>query len=234
MSRLQRLEEKRNLRKAIWLAIGTVVLIVFVVVIGVPALVRLVTWIGESKSAGVKDKNDLIPPSPPRIITSWDATNSALMTVTGFAEPKASVYLTLNAESKGDHKTGDDGQFVFENIALSEGENKLIAVAIDEAGNQSQPSRTVSVIYSKKEPKLDIESPTNSQEFSGSKNQIEIKGVTDPESRVTVNGRILIVGSDGKFTSFYSLSNGENKLEFIATNRAGNQTKKELTVTYAP
>jgi hypothetical protein len=232
-SRLARVEEKQNMRKVTWIAMGSILVIVGMITLGIPALVRMVSFIGERKGGGVADKNDLIPPAPPSIYTPWNATNSAVQTISGWSEPLSQVILTINSKTLGSVNAASDGSFVFDNVTLNEGKNTLIAVALDNSGNKSQPSGEVDVVYSKQEPKLNVDFPTDRQTFSGTPT-IEIKGQVDPDSRLTINDRIVIVTDDGSYSTKWNLTSGDNTLVFVTTDPAGNQTRKELLITFNP
>lgn len=49
-----------------------------------------------------------------------------------------------------------------------------------------------------------------------------LRGVTEPNASVTVNGEPVVVGADGTFTHSINLSNGTNVITVVATDRAGN------------
>ena len=123
----------------------------------------------------------------------------------------------------------EDGGFSLSNVKLVEGDNKLSAVAIDQAGNKSAPSSEVDIYYSNQQPKLEISSPTDNQQVGGA--SVEVSGLTTAGVRLTVSGRLIIVNSEGKFSTQFNLASGDNALVFIATDKAGNQTRRELTVT---
>jgi len=232
-SRLQRAEEKRNLRKATLLTIGSVLIVVLVLVLGIPLLIRLAGFLGDIKSSSRPvDKNDTIPPVPPSISLPYDATNSAIQTIGGSAEPGSLVFLTLNENSNGDVVATEDGGWSISSVRLAEGNNKLSAVAIDQAGNKSVPSNVIDIYYSQKPPQLDISSPTDNQQINGT--SIEVSGTTTASVRLTINDRVTIVNSTGKFSTQFSLVSGANALVFIATDKTGNQTRAELTVTATP
>src|SRR3990172_987874 len=101
-SRLTRLEEKRNLRRVVWMVIGILVILGAGLAWGVPFLVRVAMFAGAFGQSGRQvDKSDLIPPAPPMMSTDFEATNSATLTIKGWTEPGAVVYLTQNLEPKG-------------------------------------------------------------------------------------------------------------------------------------
>lgn len=233
MSRLARLEEKKNIRKAFLLMLGTVFLIILTILVGIPALIRMAAFLGDLRaSSRPVDKTDIVPPAPPRMSLPYEATNSATQVIDGAAESGATIFLTLNGESLGTVVSREDGTFIFSRVELRQGDNSLMAVAVDQAGNKSRESAPISLYYSNKSPDLNIESPTDRQQISG--NKIEIKGSVADSSRLMINDRLIVVGSNGKFSTVWSLNSGENELVFVATDRAGNQTRKELTVTATP
>ena len=221
------------MRKVTWIALGSILIVVGMITLGIPALVRMVSFIGERKGGGVADKNDLIPPAPPSIYAPWNATNSAVQTINGWSEPQAQVVLTVNLKTLGSVIAASDGSFIFENVTLSEGNNTLVAVALDNSGNKSQSSGEINIVYLKREPKLNIDSPADRQSFSGN-SSIELKGQVDPQSRLTINDRVVILGNEGNFTTKWNLSSGDNTLVFAAVDPAGNQIRKELVVTFNP
>ncbi len=230
---MQKVEEKRNIRKATLLSLGAILVVIAVLILGIPLLIRLAVFLGDINSSNRPvDKNDLIPPVPPTISLPYDATNSAVQTISGSAEPGSSVFLTLNGSGSGDVVAADDGGFSFPNIHLNSGENKMSAIDIDQAGNKSVSSTEITLYFSSQPPALDVDSPTDHQQISGT--SVQVGGSTSGGAKLTINDRFVIVNCDGKFTTSVNLNSGDNSLVLIATDRAGNQTRKELTVTATP
>ena len=83
-------------------------------------------------------------------------------------------------------------------------------------------------------PILTITSPADNQTFDSP--NITVKGVsTDAQSgidKVTVNGAEVSVLSGGSFSKTITLTEGVNGIAIVAKDKAGNETKKTLTVTY--
>lgn len=77
-------------------------------------------------------------------------------------------------------------------------------------------------------PKLEI---TNPQDGSTVKtNVVEVSGQTDPYAQVLVNGEDVYVSLSGTFRkSIYSFS-GDNKIEVIAKNRFGKESRREINI----
>jgi hypothetical protein len=98
-SRLQRVEEKRNVKRAVMLILGSILTIGILLVWGVPVLVKLAVFLGNINSSRKPiDKSDLIPPAPPTVLATYEATNSATQVIKGWSEPGATVYLTNNGD----------------------------------------------------------------------------------------------------------------------------------------
>lgn len=235
MTRWQKLEERRNTIRAIWLILLTFIIIGGAIFFGFKVLTGIFVFMGNIKSMNKPvEKTDFIPPSPPRFLTRLEATNSAHLSLKGISEAGANVYLNQNEDPAGDTIALDDGSFVFTNLQLSEGQNIFSAVALDTAGNRSQVSPSFFVRYSNKTPSLVVSSPSDKQIFSGSESRISISGTTDPDVRLTINDRVVILSSDGKFNYQLGLNTGDTLLSIVAVDSFGNRTKKDVTVSYRP
>lgn len=73
-----------------------------------------------------------------------------------------------------------------------------------------------------------------SQEALVESDTIEVLGAAEFGVELTLNGRPLLVGSDGSFSDQVSIKAGENSLVFVATDAAGNLSEKRRLVTYVP
>lgn len=72
-------------------------------------------------------------------------------------------------------------------------------------------------------PKLNLESPAEQQEMEGP--TVKIKGQTEKESQLTINGREIKIDGQGNFEEDIELLPGLNILEFLARNRFGKESK---------
>ena len=128
-----------------------------------------------------------------------------------------------------------DSKFITEKLRLEEGRNTIYAIAIDKAGNQSSPSEKHYVLFDEEPPELTISSPEDGATFYGEQEKsITIQGKTEPGVSLTLNNRLVIVGSEGNFSTTYSLNEGENQIKLVASDKAGNETEKEITLVYFP
>lgn len=233
-SRLASVEEKKNLRNAVIFILLTIVTVVALFIVGIPTLGKFVGFVSDvGKSNKPIVINDKTPPAPPRFNTFQDFTNQSMASISGTTEPGATVKLTFNG-SEQDTVADKDGNFSFNGLSLNLGDNTFTAVAIDTAGNSSQPTKQYKITFNNKPPQLNIASPGDGTQFFGSaQRQVTIQGTTDVNTQVTINDRIVAVDDTGKFQYTTTLSDGQNKFAIKATDAAGNSVEKDLTLNFS-
>jgi hypothetical protein len=101
--------------------------------------------------------------------------------------------------------------------------------------NYSEPSNEVKVKVKDITPQtISINSPGNFETVN--EDAVTVSGtVTDDLSgidTVTVNGSTVKLNSDGSFSVAISLTEGENTIKIVATDKAGNKTTNTVVVTY--
>jgi hypothetical protein len=231
---MRTIEEKKNIRNAFFFLGLTVLAGVFVLFIGVPILARFTAFISDFRKAGAPiTQNDTTPPAPPRFDSQPDATNQKSIKLSGSSEEGSTVKLSLNGNDE-EVVSGSDGTFSFD-FKLLGGENKYSATAVDTAGNVSQETKVFTIVFDNKEPELSVSSPSDGAQFFGSRQrQITITGSSEASITVTINDRTVSVDNDGGFEYTTTLNEGENKFTVKAVDAAGNETSKELTVTFTP
>ncbi len=225
-------EEERIKRRAIIFGVLTIVLIVVVFVWGIPLFIRLVDYLGDLKSSKhPQTVEDTIPPPVPRFTYIPEATNSGQLKISGVTEPQSKVYLTINSE-KIETGVDEEGNFEVEKVDLDKGKNTLYALAEDEAGNKSDSTEKLEIIYDTEKPALKIIQP---EDDSLADEQVtEIQGETEASARALVNDHIVIVDQEGKFSYRMTLQEGSNEITIKAEDKAGNVTEKKIKVTYLP
>ncbi|MCD6505333.1 tandem-95 repeat protein [Candidatus Poribacteria bacterium] len=126
----------------------------------------------------------------------------------------------------------ETGKFKIEGVLLPENINTLYALAVDSAGNQSPPSGSVQIKLDLQPPIISVDLPQRTNEkvlgIAGTiVEEVGLKGLN-----LTVNGQSqsVDVAKDGSFSLSVELKEGENDLEFEATDVAGNTTAKSFKV----
>jgi len=231
-SRLIRKQEKRNLQRAFVFVCLTIILGISLVVLGIPAMIRFAIFVGNLKSSQTPiQSQDTLPPMPPELNPLPEATNSATIDLHGLSEAGTTIQIFLNGSAGKKVIAEADRSFLINNLSLYEGQNKIYAIAEDKSGNKSQKSKIITINYDNTPPKLTIIQPANQQNFSTHEAKLKIKGQTEEEAKITINGHFVITDSNAKFSYPISLKDGENKIEVVAVDPAGNQTQKEIIVT---
>ena len=93
------------------------------------------------------------------------------------------------------------------------------------SNNNTNNNGTTSVALEVTEPQDEITVNTST---------IQVKGVTTADATVSVNGSLVDVGADGKFSTTVSLEQGPNSIEVVASDSQGNENSQVLTIIYVP
>ncbi len=227
-------EEEKFRKRTIFFGGLTLLLGLAIVVWGIPFFIRLAELLDEKKNVSDSQvlNEDLIPPVPPRFAYVPEATNSASIPLIGYSEKNSSVEVFLNDELAVKTEADEEGEFNIEKIFLDPGENSLYSYAIDESGNTSDKSGLYSIIFDNIKPELEIEAPSGNETVY--EQNLQIKGKSEPNARITVNGSLVLPDSDGNFIFDYELATDKNEISIIAQDSAGNVVSKNFTITYHP
>lgn len=229
VSRLARKQEIRSLRKAVLFFLLTIILLLTLFFLGIPFLIKMAIFIGNIRSSYLPNEEEsTIPPPPPKFKQTFEATNSAIASLKGYAEPDSIIEINVGEIPQMKTTTKSDGSFTVESFTLTLGRNQITATATNKSGKTSAPSEPIIIEYDNTLPKLTILEPTNNSVFYGTNNRIVIKGETDENATITVNEKLVIVGPNGKFNHSIVLVLGENKIKILAVDKAGNQKEEEL------
>jgi predicted secreted protein len=182
----------------------------------------------------VSVEKDIIPPQIPIISALPEATNSSSIVVEGFTEGRAALDFLVDDKISVTDRAAEDGSFRIR-VGLASGQNRIQVRAADFAGNMST-SPVKMVVYDDKPVELTIVSPKDGSEYFGNNNQvIEIKGdVNKPEAQVVINNSFVIVDKSGSFIHKFQLSNGDNVLKIVATDKAQNTAEQSIKIVYTP
>ena len=233
-SRKIRKEKKKAIAQSIiMIAVAIILFFAFIFVI-IPGFFNLFTNFLDSSSPF--QETDTIPPQIPIVSAPISATNSAQLKVTGFGEPESFVIFVLNGSKQEKVKIATDGSFEVP-ITLTEGENVLRAYGVDDAQNESATTKDYVTLFDTTAPILEITEPTDGTKFESRANEsVTIQGKTDDGetgTRIYINDRVVFPKDDGTFSYTYRLSEGENKLQIKALDRAGNSSELEITYFFS-
>ena len=97
-------------------------------------------------------------------------------------------------------------------------------------GKNKKTTDTFTVLYKPEKPKLEISEPSDRSTVNNP--EVTVKGKTDKEVYIRVNGLPVVVNAQGDFDATVRLKEGENTIAVDAEDVAGNFETKTLVVTY--
>ncbi len=234
-SHIRRHIEQQSKRTMYVSMLGSVLVIIFLVIYGIPLLTSFAVFISHGKQVkNTTDTGSVSYIAAPFLNDTFTATNSASITVSGNALKNQDIKLYVNGNYVTDTIADAFGAFTFDNVQLALGDNDIKAKAIDSNNKESDYSNILTITYVNKGPNLNISSPSDNQTISGGNKSIVVQGKTDTSAKVTVNGFWAIVDDQGNFSYTLPLQNGNNQISIVATDNAGNTTTVQKSVTYNP
>lgn len=231
-----RSEEKKVVRKIILTLSILFGIIIISLYVGLPLLARVIILLasvggGKSTTTNSTAFSEIL--FPPTFNPFYEATNSAKIILSGFTQPDTTVKIIINDTKEIKVNPEKGGEFIIKNITLKEGSNTIVAYTLKD-NKTSESTSPLTITYKKEPPKLEITAPRDGDKYEGDEKETTITGETDPENKVTVNDRMVIVNYAGKFSYTTSLSNGNNEYKIVSKDNAGNITTQELTISYSP
>ncbi len=131
-----------------------------------------------------------------------------------------------------------NGEFSVD-VAIEEGNNTIIARAIDQQGYEG--TATISVSLDKTPPYITVASPQEGStvyqdviSVNGLINDIVRGVITDQDAQVTVNGTQATISNRSYLATNIQLQTGENTITIEASDAVGNVATKVFTVIYEP
>ncbi|MFC1954806.1 hypothetical protein ACFLVZ_03185 [Chloroflexota bacterium] len=114
-------------------------------------------------------------------------------------------------------------------VNLDAGPNVIEVVASDFYGNEK--SAILTVIYTAALP-LTVSEPLNDSVVTSQ--TVTVRGETNADAVVSVNGEIVSVDASGSFNKPVTLELGPNLIEVLASDFYGNSATLTITVIYSP
>ncbi|MFH1187075.1 MAG: hypothetical protein V1697_02790 [Candidatus Levyibacteriota bacterium] len=231
-SRLTRRQNNR-IKKNLFLSVLGIIAIIFLLLkFGVPALANFAIFlsgINESDKSDTKKEVSFIP--SPVLDSGLAATNSASVIISGRTPKEGIIEIYINDELRDTVNTKEDGTFSTEQI-VKVGENSIKA-RTDLDGKNSTFSNTLYITYIKSAPNLTIATPVDGQSYQKDENKAVVSGQTDSGVTVTVNGFWAVIDDMNSYSYELPLKDGDNEINIVALDQAGNKTEKNIKVTYS-
>jgi len=214
--------------------LGIVVVLFLLFKFGISALINFSLFLsgkgGEPNSTNSQNTINFLPSPVLNPIVS--ATNSAQIIITGISQKDRKIELFLNSRKIDETDTADNGEFRFE-PTLKKGTNTVSVRAVYK-DKKSDASEKYIVEYKDTAPKLEVSSPSDQASFKKEDKSVEIKGQTDANVTVTVNGFFAVTSENNSFSYVLQLHDGDNEVNILAVDNAGNKSEKTIKVNYSP
>lgn len=233
-SRLRRVEEKNASRRIAIALFGSVAILAFLGLFGVRILIGFSLLVDRIRGGTPQIQQQQAVLLSPTLDPLPEATNSATLSVHGRATAKQQLILYVNDAEYKKLTVENDGTFAIDDIPVDEGRVSISAKLTDGKDNTSDLSNVIVTTVDRTPPKLTIDKPEDNMTINDGTHKVTVNGITDEDMKVTINGRIVVVKSDGSFTYSMPLNDGANTLTILSRDFAGNETKMERKVTYQP
>jgi MYXO-CTERM domain-containing protein len=140
----------------------------------------------QSSATPVEITVDTMAPALAVIAPAADETVTvSTPTISGTAEPGATVTVTVDGQVVGTATAGADGMWsIIPSAALAEGEREIVVVAADAAGNMSPPVTVTITIDATPAAPVAITSPVNNTQVDGP--SLTVTGTGEPGATITV------------------------------------------------
>lgn len=236
MSRLEKYLQRKK-RKIIFILIITLIIIFYLFLnYGISLLINSVLFFRnfqETKNNSLINKN--LPNKNDLYLLDIEdipiATNSSKIVIKGSTFNLAQLIFYLNKKKVAEKNLMTDESFIqiIDNL-IEETNNEILIKALNKENKIVKESKKYLVYYKKNKPKLEISQPEDNKKIDQS--SVIIKGKTDKETIIKINDYPVVVDALGEFEHEVNLNEGENKIKIQATDIAGNQEEKTLTVIY--
>lgn len=223
-SRLAETQAKKAKKAAIFYIITSIIVILLLFFYGINYSSKITEIV--LNAIGKKSTTlgqDTLPPASPKIFDLDEFTNEKNYTISGTSEAGSEITIFVN---QNEEKILTNASGIFQtSVTLRDGENKIYAKATDESGNQSLESSIIIITLDTNPPLLTLTEP-NQKTFIGNDNKkIKIKGETEEGAQIHINDNFVFLNSNNTFEFEMTLSEGDNEIVIIATDKANNQTE---------
>lgn len=214
----------------------TGLLFLLFIALGIPLLIKMAVFLGDLRSSSqISETKSEVILRTPQLLPLPEATKSAYLDIKGYAEPGTTINVLRNGVDEEKTVVDREGIFSISRFRLKEGENDIKAIAVDPTGQkESEESKTYSILFDQTPPELKIANPEDGEEFFDKDKEAVVEGKSEPAVKITVNGFLAMIDSEGYFSKTIELKEGENEIKVEALDAAGNRTEKSVRVKYTP
>lgn len=231
-----RRKEKNAKNKVLLTSIFIIIFLYISITWLLPTLIGGLSVLNKFKPVQKSDNSFIEDSSiaPPVLNIPFEATNSAQIKISGYAQPDTQVEIYIDDELQTTTTVNSDGNFSSDLIDLRLGTNSISGKTIDKDTRKSLPSKIIRIIYDNQKPSLVVHAPSDNQETKDKR--FTVTGITNPDEtiEITINNNRTVVNTDGNFSYSVELNEGDNNIVIVAVDQAGNSTQLSRKLIYRP
>ncbi len=179
-----------------------------------------------------KTKEEKLITQPPVFSDTKKSTKDNKISINGFSEPGSTVRLFVNGPEVQKTTSDSGGKFTFTDISLSQGQNIMFAKAEAQNKSESEKSESLYVTFDNKKPEIEIISPKHGEVIESVDSRINVKGIVSEKAAVSVNSHLAIVDESGNFQTLIAVKEGDNIINVLAVDEAGNEASKSISIKF--
>ncbi|MCP4168236.1 MAG: FecR domain-containing protein [Chloroflexi bacterium] len=145
------------------------------------------------------------------------------------ALPNASILFYVDDEVYASIQTDMQGVGFLEFVPPEEGIYRVTAVTELPNTESSLPAPEKQIVVDRTPPSLVLVEPSEPQV---SEERVRVKGRTEPDVELLLNGVPISINADGEFEELLDLVLGANEMELVATDLAGNSIRLKSVIIY--
>ncbi len=232
MSRLSSRRQQAQFRRL--LLIGGCIILLFIAAfqVGLKSIINATLFVNTFKSPGDSTSQSSLEDSFFGTFSLDDppgATREAKLIVRGNTNGYEKMIPFVNGLKQKPVEVKKDS-FEIVLTSLESGENTFYVLATTNNGKHTKKSSSYTVVYRNKPPEIEFETPHDKDAVS--RPELAVKGKTDKGVTLRINRMPVVVNWEGKFQTTIQLKEGENTIEAVVIDDAGNTSDKKIMVTY--
>lgn len=232
-SRLERVRSRKAGKQGVIYLVIALLLTIATIFWGLPLVAKMT---GNNIKSDTAITFDELRPTPPIFSDIPESTYSAKVKIAGYAQPGLDVILFINGAEYGRKLVSESGTFVFDEVNLSEGDNDAYAYTATLHDLQSEKSKNYVIVLDTTKPTVNIEGPKDGEVFRGQSQRITnfVGSVTEPGSKLYIGERLIILTTEGKFSTPYQLVEGDQDIQIKIIDKAGNENLSSIKLRWEP
>jgi hypothetical protein len=168
----------------------------------------------------------------PFLVDFKTLTNQSFINLEGRSQANTKVVLFVNDNYLTEVLSSEDGKFLFTEVGIVKGKNRLKLQSETLEGKKSDFSEIYELDFDDTKPEIKSINIKNGQEIRNLNQNIKVIGEVSESSDIEINGRRVVNINGNKFEYLLGLKEGDFKIEVKVIDKAGNELEEVYYVKY--